>query len=82
MKLTEAQAAKLIEKASIKRPCINCGFAGGEETKVKFIKMQSVIPVVEPAKSESEDVPLTFMVVSCSNCGYTTFIDLGTLGVL
>lgn len=84
MNITEKQASLLIEKITIRRPCVNCGITSQKDapgTILKIVKIPAAIPIVGNCSGKSEDALLTFAVLTCFHCGYTSFINLDTIGI-
>lgn len=78
MKLSEDQVRKIVQRAVIKRPCINCGHTEASNKPLRVVEIKSSLLTT----LENNDEKITpFMIYSCPKCGYTTFINLENLEV-
>lgn len=79
MKLTKDQALGITQKVTGEKTCVNCGYNGTTDQPVRVVEMETSLLTTE----SNEDVKsLPFIIFSCPKCGYTTFINLDSLGIL
>lgn len=79
MNLTKEQCIKLAEKVFVNAQCPHCGCDEKPSTPFEFIEQKTFIP---NPKQGSEEKTTVFLTYSCPKCGFTTFINLKTIGII